>query len=424
VKAEYVQPKEFLDMHGHISVFLNGYLPLERKYLTLLLLMMTGKQDIRDIDVKNDLDAKFTDQLHKEYMLRVSLLQQVEGLKDLSALMRPKSKTQLREKAVEIISLRQIWGDNFCKDGKKRQQNIVDQLGNTHMRILAARSDDLSIDDNTMYTTKIPWTKPNPSSGTEGFNNDIQITESSMTSSSTLFSPELSTANTNISPEQSQEIIVAEPIEKRQKRHLLSKEVEVLLSCISRNSGPRLVWDTIASDYMKTIDTNVYPELQTGERLRIVYKNIKAQMKKRSEEDTANVSNPLISAELVIIDPQTVNNVMPLSTITTVNIPLNEPSLRINEINEAGYVAREGVITDVTVDVPLKPDNIAFDNEEVNWLHEYAHSMVGRDIVAKYLKAAHLRQFKTFMRNEDKLKKNIKEYKRSQTYKTYKNKKK
>lgn len=74
-----------------------------------------------------------------------------------------------------VISLRQIWGDNFCKDGKKRQQNIVDQLGNTHMKILAARSDDLSIDDNTMYTTKIPWTKPNPSSGTEGFNNDIQV---------------------------------------------------------------------------------------------------------------------------------------------------------------------------------------------------------------------------------------------------------
>ena len=48
MKAEYVQPKVFLDMHGDISVFLNGFGPLERKYLTLLLLMMTEKQDIRE----------------------------------------------------------------------------------------------------------------------------------------------------------------------------------------------------------------------------------------------------------------------------------------------------------------------------------------------------------------------------------------
>jgi hypothetical protein len=93
-----VKPKEFLDMHGPISVFLNGFVPLERKYLTLLLLRMTGKQDIRDIDVKNDINARFADQLHKLYTLRVRLLSQDKGLADLSALIRPKSKTQLRDK--------------------------------------------------------------------------------------------------------------------------------------------------------------------------------------------------------------------------------------------------------------------------------------------------------------------------------------
>lgn len=93
-----MKPKQFLDMHGNISVFLNGFGPLERKYLTLLLLMMTGKQDIRDIVVKNDIDARFADQLHKLYTLRVSLLSQDKGLADLSALIRPKSRTQLRDK--------------------------------------------------------------------------------------------------------------------------------------------------------------------------------------------------------------------------------------------------------------------------------------------------------------------------------------
>jgi hypothetical protein len=222
-----------------------------------------------------------------------------------------------------------------------------------------------------------------------------------------------------IPPEQSQDIIVAKALEKR---HLLPKEREVLLSCISKYPGLRLKWDTIASDYMSMINTNVYPEVQTGERLMIVYKNIKARKKQRTEEVTANATNPLISAESIIIDPQTINDVERLSTIiSTVNIPLNASSLRINEINETGDVAGEVVITDVTVAtpsiIPLRADDIAFDKEEVTWLFEYAHTMAGRDIVGNTLKAAHLRKFKTFTRSIDKMKSKIKEYKRTATYK-------
>ena len=111
-----------------------------------------------------------------------------------------------------------------------------------------------------------------------------------------------------------------------------------------------------------------------------------------------------------------------LSTIiSTVNIPLNASSLRINEINETGDVAGEVVITDVTVAtpsiIPLRADDIAIDYEEVTWLFEYAHTMAGRDIVGNTLKAAHLRKFKTFTRSIDKMKSKIKEYKRTATYK-------
>jgi hypothetical protein len=224
-----------------------------------------------------------------------------------------------------------------------------------------------------------------------------------------------------ILPEQSQDIIVAKALEKR---HLLPKEREVLLSCISKYHGSRLSWKTIASDYMSMIDTNEYPEVQTGERLMIVYKNIKARKKQRTEEDTANATNPLTSAESVIIDPQTTNDVERLSTMTsTVNIPLTASSLLINEINETGEVAGEVVITDVTVatssTIPLRTDDIAFDDEEVKWLFEYAHTMAGRDIVGNTLKAAHLRKFKTFTRSINKMKSKIKDYKRTATYKKH-----
>jgi hypothetical protein len=66
-------------------------------------------------------------------------------------------------------------------DGEKRQQNMVNQLGNTHMKILAARSDVLSIHEKTNYTKKITWNSSTndvesfPSSGTVGFNDDIQV---------------------------------------------------------------------------------------------------------------------------------------------------------------------------------------------------------------------------------------------------------
>jgi hypothetical protein len=58
---------------------------------------------------------------------------------------------------------------------------MVDQLGKTHMKMLAARPGVLSVHEKTNYTTKIPWNSSTndvesfPSSGTEGFNDDIQV---------------------------------------------------------------------------------------------------------------------------------------------------------------------------------------------------------------------------------------------------------
>lgn len=98
MKAEYVRPEAFLNMHGEISIFSLGFLPLERKYLTLLLMMMTGKRDIRDIDVKSEINASFAENLHKLWTLRVSVINQVEEIADLAVFMRPKSKTELRDK--------------------------------------------------------------------------------------------------------------------------------------------------------------------------------------------------------------------------------------------------------------------------------------------------------------------------------------
>jgi hypothetical protein len=98
VKAEYVKPDVFLNMHGSIRVFSEGYGPLERKYLTLLLLQLFGKRDIRDIDLKNDINEPSMNQLHKMWTLRVGVLNQEEELSDLCGFMRPKTRTQLRDK--------------------------------------------------------------------------------------------------------------------------------------------------------------------------------------------------------------------------------------------------------------------------------------------------------------------------------------
>ena len=98
MKAEYVKPDGFLNMHGSIKVFSEGYGPLERKYLTLLLLQLFGKSDIRDIDLKSDINELSMNRLHKMWTLRVGVLNQDEELSDLCEFMRPKTRTQLRDK--------------------------------------------------------------------------------------------------------------------------------------------------------------------------------------------------------------------------------------------------------------------------------------------------------------------------------------
>ena len=57
--------------------------------------MMSKKSDIREIDMKIEINTTI---LHKIWSLRVMIINQDKSLADLSALLRPKSETQLRDK--------------------------------------------------------------------------------------------------------------------------------------------------------------------------------------------------------------------------------------------------------------------------------------------------------------------------------------